>query len=199
MTNLTTLFLQQNQLTNLTLASDLNRLLQLDLRSNLLTTLTLPPGMTNLTSLLLDGNPLTTLILPEPLAQEILAGTVATLQTQGISVVQYPLNVRLTKVLRLVDAFRFAITGPPGVYNVFSSTNLTAWSPLATVTNPLGSVFFSAEVTVGPKKFYRAILQAPPVTPPNMVIIPSNSLPLGSPATEFGHRTDQRLQTTAGE
>ena len=54
----------------------------------------------------------------------------------------YPLEVQLVRPLMLIGAFKLGITGPPGVYTVLSSTNLTVWSAVGVATNPLGSVNF---------------------------------------------------------
>jgi formylglycine-generating enzyme required for sulfatase activity len=195
MTNLVSLFLQNNQLTNLTLPSGLTQLVQLDLRTNNLTSLTLPPDMTNLVTLSLDGNPLTTLVLSEPLATSTLAATIANLQNQGVRVFTYPLTVRLTLPRQQpAGAFRFGITGPPGVYTVYSSTNLTLWEPLNSVDNPLGGIFFTdTEAHLSPRKFYRALRQTPPA---NMVFVSRNTFIMGSPTNELHRQANEGPQTT---
>jgi formylglycine-generating enzyme required for sulfatase activity len=216
MTNLSGIFLRFNGLTNLTLPSDLNRLHDLDVLGNRLTSLTLPPGMTNLanlflsgnqlttltlppdmthlTSLVLNGNPLTAFILSEPLAATNLAATVTNLQNQGVQVFTFPLSVRLTlPQQQRIGEFRFGITGPPAVYTVYSSSNLTDWTVLNFASNPLGSVLFTdAEAPLSPRKFYRALLVTPPT---NMVFIAPNVFTLGSPANEVGHQSDESPQT----
>jgi len=125
------------------------------LQNNQLTNLTLPPDLTKLTTLLLDGNPLTTLVLSEPAATN-LAADIASLQNQGVSVFTYPLIARLVRPLPLVGAFKFGITGPPGVYTVLGSTNLATWSELGIASNQLGAINFT-DVTAqfAPQKFYR--------------------------------------------
>jgi hypothetical protein len=167
LTNLSSLFLRSNQLTNLTLPSDLTRLIQIDVRGNQLGSLTLPPDMTSLSTLVLDGNPLTTFVLPETLAATNLAGVVAALRDQGVTVFTYPLIAKLVRPRMLIGAFQFGITGPPGDYAVFVSTNLSVWNVLGTARNPLGSVNFT-DVTAGlsPQKSYRALLQIPPANMP---------------------------------
>jgi len=216
MTNLSVLSLYQNQLTNLTLPPTLAHLSWLDLSGNhlsglnlpagltklgvlivsdnLLTNFTLPPDLTNLTTLFLDGNLLTTFVLSEPLATTTLAGTVATLESQGVSVFTYPLTAQLVKPLPLIGAFKFGITGPPGVYVILGSTNLSTWSAVGVATNPLGSVNFHDVITnAPPRKFYRAVLQAPPT---NMVFIPANTFIMGSPANELHRDVNEGPQTT---
>jgi formylglycine-generating enzyme required for sulfatase activity len=195
LTNLTSLFLQTNQLTNLVLPPDLIHLVQLDLRGNNLAALTLPPDPTQLSTLLLDGNPLTQLVLSEPLAAGNLFASVEALRNQGIPVFTYPLSIHLTLTRQQpIDAFRFAITGLPGTYTIFSSTNLTDWTASGTVQNPLGSVLaIDTTVQFSPHKFYRALLQTPPT---NMVFIPANTFTMGSPTNEVGRLTDEGPQTT---
>jgi formylglycine-generating enzyme required for sulfatase activity len=194
LTNLGALFLHNNQLTNLTLPSGLNQLVQLDLRSNNLTSLTLPPDMTNLVMLGLDGNPLTQLVLSEPQAVT-LAAIVADLQDQGVPVFTYPLTVQLTfPQQQPVGAFRFGITGPPGVYTVYSSSNLTGWNAVNFVKNPLGGIFFTdTEVHLSPRRFYRVFRQA---SPTNMVFIAPNTFTMGSPTNDFDSSSDERPKTT---
>jgi hypothetical protein len=74
----------------------------------------------------------------------------------------YPLSVQLTfPQQQPIGAFRFGITGPPGVYQVYSSTNLTVWESLNSVDNPLGQIFFTdTEAHLSSQKFYSAQLQS---------------------------------------
>ncbi len=190
---LISLELDHNRLTSLTLPPGLTNLVNLNLSSNQLTSVTLPPDLTHLTSLALDGNPLTQLVLSEPQATN-LAATLVTLQNQGIPVFPYPLDIKLTKLIQPVGAFRFGITGPPGFYTVLNSTNLTDWSRLDVVNNPLGSVFFlDPTAQFSPQKFYRV---QPLSTPPaSLVFIPANTFRLGSPTNEVGHQADESPQT----
>jgi formylglycine-generating enzyme required for sulfatase activity len=194
LTNLTTLFLENNALTNLDLPAGLTELTQLDLRTNQLTSLTLLPDMTNLTALFLDGNPLTQLVLSQPQAIT-LAATVTTLQNQGIPVFSYPLTAQLTFTQQQpIGAFRFGITGPPGVYTVYSSSNLTDWNAVNFVNNPLGGIFFTdTEAHLAPRRFYRALRQAPPT---NMVFISPNTFIMGSPTNDLDSSINERPQTT---
>src|SRR5712672_2254358 len=123
MTNLTSAFLSENQLTNLVLPPDLGRLQFLNIGGNHLTSLNLPAGLTHLTGLFLVGNLLTNLTLPpdmtrlstlsflfNPLATFVLSEalaastnltvnltTLAGLQSQGLSVFTYPLAVQLLR------------------------------------------------------------------------------------------------------
>lgn len=216
LTNLTGIFLRSNGLTNLTLPSDLDQLLHLDalgnqlssidlprglnnltnliLSGNQLTNLTLPPDMTHLTSLVLNGNPLTQLVLSEPEAAS-LAETVAELQRLEIPVFIYPLTLQLKKQQHLEGgAFRFAITGPPGTYIVFSSTNLVDWDELGRSVNPLGSILIlDTFAQFSPRKYYRV---EPQTIPENLVFIAPNTFTMGSPNNEVGHQADEGPQTT---
>lgn len=190
--NLNTLLLSSNLLTDFFLPA-LTNLSVLDLSANLLTNLSLPAGMTNLSSLSLDGNPLTQLVLSEDEAAH-LPGIVATLQNQGIPVYTYPLAVQLTLPKQQpIGAFRFGITGPPGVYAAYSSSNLVDWSAFNFVNNPLGAIFaFDSQAQFSSQKFYRSLLVIPPT---NMVFVPASTFTLGSPTNEVGHQPDESPQT----
>lgn len=216
-TNLTELSVYQNQLTDLTLPPSLpkfnslvldgNQLSRLELPTgmtnlsfialggNLLTSLTVPPDMTNLTTLLLNGNPLESLVLPESLAASNLAATVTALRNQGIPVFTYPLTVQITfPQQQPIGAFRFGITGPPGVYTVYSSTNLTTWEPLNFVNNPLGGIFYvDTDTHLSQMKFYRVIRQIPPT---NMVFVPPTTFKMGSLPNDQDANANERPQTT---
>src|SRR5206468_1748921 len=106
----------------------------------------------------------------------------------------YPLAARLIQPLTLVGSFKFAITGPPGIYTVVGSTNLATWSVVGVADNPLGSVLFHDVITnVLPRKFYRALLQSPPT---NMVFIAPNTFIIGTPTNELHRATDEGPQTS---
>jgi hypothetical protein len=215
MTNLSALLMPENQLTNVTLPSDLIRLVELDLGdnqlarftfpagmtnlsevtldANQLTELTLPPDLTNLTSLFVNANPLTTFVVSEEIAAGNLAGLVASLRNRGVSLFTYPLTVQLIRIRQPIGAFQFAITGPPGLYTVMGSPDLATWSVLQSLSNNLGAIVFTdGTAHLSAQKFYRAVLQG---SPPNMVFIPSTTFTLGSPANEVGHRSDESPQT----
>src|SRR5262249_39976562 len=114
-----------------------------------------PVDMTSLRTLVLNGNPITTLVLSEVEAAN-LAQTVAALRAQGVTIVTSAPTVRLVQPRRLSRAMQFAVTGPPGIYTVFASTNLATWSPLGVATNTLGTVSFTdTTVNLSPRKFYR--------------------------------------------
>jgi hypothetical protein len=88
--------------------------------------------------------------------------------TLTIGKIAYPLVAELVRPHALIGAFKFGITGPPGVYTVLGSTNLTDWSAVGgDATNPLGSVNFHEVTTnASPQKFYRARLLTPPIGSP---------------------------------
>ncbi len=215
LTNLTALFLGGNQFTNVGLPADLGHLVSLDLSDNLLSSFTVPAGLTNLSGLYLSGNqlttitlppdlnglgalgyvgnPLTTLVLPGFLAETNLAAELPSIRNLGVQVYTYPLTVQLVNLLPLNGAFKFGITGPPGVYTVLDSTNLTTWNAVRVVNNTLGAVnFLDATANASPQKSYRVVLQTPPV---NMVFIPPNAFTMGSPESEVGHQADEGPQT----
>jgi formylglycine-generating enzyme required for sulfatase activity len=216
MTNLSSLVLSSNQLTNLTLPGDLDHLTQIEIAGNKLTGLILPAGLTSLAflnltdnqltnltlapdlqqliGLFVGGNSLATFVLSEPLAATGMAGVVDSFQNQGIAVFTYPLVAELVRPLVLVGAFKFAITGPPGLYTVLGTTNLTTWSMVGVATNPLGSVnFHDVTANASPQKFYRVLRQVPPA---NMVFIPPNTFTMGTPANELNRGADEGPQTT---
>jgi formylglycine-generating enzyme required for sulfatase activity len=216
LTNLVGLNLSLNSLTNLVLQSDLSHLESLNLGGNQLTSITLPAGLTNLQGLFLTGNlltnitlppdmtqligfgflgnPLVSFVLPEPLAVTNLAGDVAFLREQGVSVFTYPLAVQLLRPRTSIGAFQFGITGPPGVYSVLGSTNLADWSVVGTVTNTLGALNFTdVAAHFSARKFYRALLQTPPT---NMVFIAPNTFAMGSATNEFNRNINEGPQTT---
>jgi formylglycine-generating enzyme required for sulfatase activity len=222
LTNLGGLQLRSNRLTNLVLPPGLNRLGLIDLTGNELASLALPSGLTSLSilnvignqltnitfppdlqqlvGLFVAGNPLATFVLSEPLAATGMASVVDSFQTQGVSVFTYPVVAKLVEPLMLIGAFKFAITGPPGVYSILRSTNLTAWSPVRMANNPLGSVnFVDATTNSFPQRFYRVMLQSPSTVlqspPTNMVLITSNSFTMGTPATEANRQADEGPQT----
>ncbi len=192
--NLNVLNLESNQFTNLSLPVGLTNLSTLALQHNQLTSLTLPPDMVNLTALLLAGNPLTTLVLSETLAATNLAGDVASLRNQGVSIFTYPLEAELVRPRMFTGRFQFGITGPPGVYVVLGSTNLEVWSAIGTADNVLGSISFNDVATnLPPQKFYRALQMSPPT---NMVFIPPTTFVMGSPTNEQGRASNEGPQTT---
>jgi formylglycine-generating enzyme required for sulfatase activity len=215
LTNLTALYLAGNQLTSLVLPPDLGRLEWFDVGGNQLTSLSMPSGLTNLVDFFVGGNLLTNITLPPDMAQvdqfgylsnplatvvlsEVnatnLAADVAFLRNQGVSVYTYPPTVQLIRLRQPIGAFQFAITGPPGVYTVFSSINLTDWSVLRDVTNPLGAIVFTdVTANLSPQKFYRALRQTPPA---NMAFVAPNTFTMGSPTNDPQRSIFEGPQTT---
>jgi formylglycine-generating enzyme required for sulfatase activity len=183
-----------NQFTQITLPSGLAHLTELILTGNQLTNITIPPDMTELVVLGFLGNPLGAFVLPEPLAAKTnLTATIAALEANGVSVFTYPLEIELVRPRSFVGRFQFGITGPPGVYTVLGSTNLSAWSAVGTAKNELGSISFN-DVTVNASlaKFYRALRQSPPT---NMVFVAPNTFTMGSPFNELHRQTNEGPQT----
>ena len=164
LTNLFFIGLEGNHLTNLTLPSDLENLAGLSLENNQLTTLTLPPSVANLRALLLSGDPLATFVLPEPLAATNLVFLIASLRDQGVQVFTYPLTIQLISPMTVEDGgFELTVIGPPGIYSVLASPDLSVWSELSRLTNQLGNARFSdPTVSLSSRKFYRARAIPPP-------------------------------------
>jgi hypothetical protein len=83
--------------------------------------------------------------------------TLASLQSQGVAVFNYPLTIQLVSPLRtLGGAFEFTLTGPPAVYTVLVSPDLVMWSEQAKVTNQVGRVTFTdAATNFSRQKLYR--------------------------------------------
>jgi len=160
LSRLSFLGLDGNQLTQFTFPAGLTNLSDVGLTGNHLTSLTVPPDMTQLTSLFVDGNPLTSLVLSEPQAATNLADTVASLQSQNVSVFTYPLKVQLVAPRQIVEGFQFAVIGPPGAYSILASTDLAVWSELGDVTNSTGAArFVDPQANLSPAKFYLARLR----------------------------------------
>jgi hypothetical protein len=85
------------------------------------------------------------------------------LRSEGVSVFTYPLTFQIIRPRPLLGDFQFAIAGPPGVYSVIASTDLTTWIELDLVTNSVGAVVFNdTGVRFTGQKFYRALKQTPP-------------------------------------
>jgi formylglycine-generating enzyme required for sulfatase activity len=161
---------------------------------NLLTNVPLPPDITQLVDLGFLANPLAIFVLPATLAATNLAGDVATLRSNGVSVFAYPLTIQLIRLGQPIGAFQFAVTGPPGVYTVLASPDLTTWSVLGAVSNSLGAVvIMDGTAHFSPQKFYRALQQSPPT---NMVFIPPNTFMMGSPANEQDRNIFEGPQAT---
>jgi formylglycine-generating enzyme required for sulfatase activity len=155
----------------------------------------LPPDVTKLTSLFVDAQSLTTFVLSEPLASTNLATTAAILRNQGVNVFTYPLATQLLRPRLLTGAFQFGITGPPDVYAILASADLSAWSQVGLASNRLGSVSF-LDVTSHstPTRFYRALRL--PNLPANLVFVPPKTFTMGSPTNEPGRNIFEGPQAT---
>jgi hypothetical protein len=140
MTNLTSLYLDDNRLAQLPALAALHQLKILDLGLNNLTSVTLPHTLTNLQHLELRLNPLTILVLPEILANNALSNTVNSLAQNNITIQTYPIPPHLELLPLPTEAsLQISILGPPALYSLHTSTNLTQWSPLITLSNTIGS------------------------------------------------------------
>ena len=138
-----------------------SNLVTVNLDGNLLTNVTLPPDMTSLMNLFVDGNPLTTLVLSE-LEATNLTLTVTALENRGVPVFRYPLEIKLLRPRPLVGAFQFGVTGPPGAYTVLASADLAVWNPVGFASNLVGSVSFVDETApFVSRRFYRAQMSSP--------------------------------------
>jgi len=192
MTNLDTLFLEGNSLTNFNLPAGLTRLTQLDLSGNQLIDFTLPPELSNLASLFVEGNPLATLVLSEPEATN-LAATVASLQSEGVTIFTYPLTVQLLQPRPLTAAFEFGVSGPPSVYAVLASADFVAWNQIGVASNRVGRVpFVDVTVHLFSQRFYRALRFTPAAS---MVFIAPNTFTMGSPTNELHRQVNEGPQT----
>jgi hypothetical protein len=87
-----------------------------------------------------------------------LATLVTSLQNQGVSVRRYPLAANLLPPAQpVLGSVNITLNGPPGIYIVLGSTNLTSWNVSGSLTNNLGSaVFTDLDTNRPPRKFYRA-------------------------------------------
>ena len=93
-----------------------------------------------------------------------------------------------------IGAFRFAITGPAGVYAVYASEDLITWNPSNLVRNPLDGVFFlDATAQLQSQRFFQAQLL---VAPTNMVFVPPSTFMMGSPTNDFDSSANEHPQTT---
>jgi hypothetical protein len=159
LTSLTTIDLSYNRLTDFTFLRDLGNLTTLDLLYNQLTSLTLPVALTNLTELYLRDNPLQRLVMPEPLAIGALAVTVADLSGRGVFVFAYPLAISLgVRPWTVPGTFECSLNGPPGNYLIQVTPDLSAWTDIGPADNETGSVLITdPSANSRPRGFYRAV------------------------------------------
>ena len=192
-TNLETLFLENNSLTNFDVLPGLTKLAQLDLSENQLTELRLPPDLPALTALFVEGNPLIAFVLSEREATN-LSITVGSLQDQGIVVFIYPPAIQLRRPGPLSGGFPFSLTGPPGVYAIFGSSELGAWREIGVASNVLGSILVQDKTAQSfSQRFYKT-LQFVPAS--DLVFIPPNTFKMGSPTNELHRQENEGPQTT---
>jgi len=188
---LSLLHLPGNQLQSLRLPGGLTNLSTLNLTGNQLTNLTLPPDVTQLSALFLEGNPLSSFVLSEPMAATQLAGLVASLRTQSVDVLTYPLTTKLVTPRPVAGAIDIGLTSPPGTYIVLSSTNLANWTQTTVVSNQFGAIsFVETNSPFFAQRFYQ-VLNAPA----NMVFIPPTVFTMGSPTNDLDSSVDERPQT----
>lgn len=163
LTNLNQLDVSGNGLTSFQLPVGLVNLTNLDLSGNELTSFTVPSDVTKLTTLALDFNPLAFVVLPDSLAATNLSEIVGELENDRVSVFTFPLLAQLTsEEVAGEGGFQFTLTGPPGIYAVLASTDLSTWSNIGVLTNQNGAARFSDPSPLSSKKFFRAGLQGAP-------------------------------------
>ena len=128
--NLVSLDLQINLLTNLTVPTGLTKLKVLDLSSNPLTNVFLPATLTNLTSLTIEAAALTSLNLPAGLA------TLTNLDLENNSMASFDLPSNLSRLVALDLGFNLLgnFSLPAGLTNL--STFYFAGNPLTNVILP---------------------------------------------------------------
>jgi formylglycine-generating enzyme required for sulfatase activity len=103
------------------------------------------------------------------------------------------MTIQLLRPRPLTGAFQFGITGPPGVYGVFASSDLAAWREVGIASNLVGSIsFVDVASEAFPQRYYRALRQNPPE---NMVFIPPNTFTMGSPTNELHRQPNEGPQT----
>jgi hypothetical protein len=141
MQGVTTLYLDDNRLTSLPSIAHMERLHTLDLSLNRFSRVVIPRTLTQLSSLDLRFNPLKTVVLPDLLATNRLAELVNSLRSTGVVVHAYRTEPLLS--LNAPEA-QLLLQGPPGVYDILESTNLTTWSIARIVTNETGTVSIPA-------------------------------------------------------
>ena len=132
LTNLTHLYLHNNDLTSLTLPEGLTRLTTLDLSYNNLTSLTLSEGLTNLTTLKFGGDGfsrMTSLTIPEGVNVDTFPG----FDRQIVTFYRPVLRIKDIDILASGE-FELTITGPQSSFAVESSSNLERWTEQGQLT-----------------------------------------------------------------
>lgn len=113
----------------------------------------------------------------------------------GQVVIADPPKVQLTfPEQQPIGAFRFAITGPAGVYAVYASADLITWNPSNLVRNPDKGVFFTDTTAhLQSIRFFQAQLQ---VAPTNMVFVPPSTFVMGAATNDFDSSANEHPQTS---
>jgi hypothetical protein len=111
--------------------------------------------MLQLNSLGFLANPLQIIVMPEPVAVA-LGDSTGGLDLQEPVVLTYPLVIEVESPRQTVDGFNINVLGPPGVYTLFSSDDLTTWTEIGTDTNSLGDARFDDNTPAATQRFYRA-------------------------------------------
>jgi hypothetical protein len=144
-----------NSLSSLHLPDGVSNLQSVDIDYNQIVNLTFPPSYTNLNNVSFENDPLKTIVWPEPLSAN--APLVQYLQSQGITILPYPLALRLAIEPQTAVGNLLALTGPPGLYAVLQSSDLHSWSEVTVVTNDWGSAqWILAPNSPLDHSFYRA-------------------------------------------
>ena len=159
LTNLTSLYLYNNQLSDFSFPNGLTRLATLNLYNNQLRSLTLPPELLSLNTLVLDANPLQSVILPKALADGALANTVTSMRNRGVIVSTYSLTVSLAaRPQNINGTFECVLNGPPGTYRIQVTPDFSAWTDIGPVINTYGSVpVTDTSASSRAQSFYRAV------------------------------------------
>jgi hypothetical protein len=163
LTHLTTLSLESNQLTSLSLPAGLRVLRELHLRSNQLTGLTLPEGLASLRYLDVRDNPITYLAVPESM-------DLSQLVLEGFSI-DHVARVMLRIGPACVGsdgAISLPVSGPAGqAVRVQRSTNLVHWEDWQTVTLDGNVKQLLDDPAATELRFYRAIVDTPAAVLPH--------------------------------
>jgi Leucine-rich repeat (LRR) protein len=160
LTNLTTLYIDDNRFSELPDLRSQYSLQSLDLSLNQFTQITIPYSLTNLVTLKVVSDPLKQLILPEVLATNSLAALVKDLTNQGVSVLTYPFPPLLRRPTQTPGTFQFDLLGPPGIYDVLHSTDMSSWRPDGVATNLAVSLSYTNSVpAIAGSAYYRVRLE----------------------------------------
>jgi len=85
-----------------------------------------------------------------------LAETIAALGVPVQEVISYPLAIKTALPRVTPGGFSIDVEGPPGIYKLFRSEDLSTWSELETATNTFGAArFLDTTDSLPPQRFYR--------------------------------------------